>query len=103
MPLPSGVTLKAAASSPKVATTPVINNRVLNWDLNASLKPGRKLKVSLKLVAAACSTPNALTLDGRFSYTDAVGPKTVDACLKKPLSVWAKGCAPIPRPTKPGK
>lgn len=58
--------------------------------------------MSLELAATNCTTPAALPLDGQFAYNDLTGAKTVEACLKKSLYVWDKGCAPIPKPAPGG-
>ena len=97
MPLPAGVVVRSASASPKTITTSAsIANNAITWDLG-SVKPGAKVAVALKLVAPNCTTPAPLALNGKFSYIDAVGPKTVDACLKKDLYVWKKGCPAIPK------
>ena len=97
MKLPDGVTLKSFSSSPKLATTPTIVNGFLTWNVGSDIKASGKIKIRLNLVASSCSTPDALELIGRFDYADSTGYKTVDACLKKPLYVWTKGCAAIPK------
>lgn len=102
--LPAGVTLNAYKAFPKPAVAPVYNNQTnqVTWAVG-DLRPGKRVKLSLKLVAGACTTPAALPLEGTFAYEDADGPKTAAACLKKPLYVWSKGCPAIPKPTKPVK
>lgn len=103
MPLPAGVTLKSySSSSPKLGTAPAVNNGVLTWNMSTTIRPGGKMKVSLKLAAANCTTPAALLLNGHFAYNDLAGAKTAQACLKKPLYVWDKTCAPIPKPAHGG-
>lgn len=96
MRLPAGVELKGWASSPKVATIPTVAGGQVTWNLGASIKAGDRIKVVLKLVASTCSTPSDLRLFGKFGYTDTTGAKEVNACLKKPLYVWAPTCAAIP-------
>lgn len=92
MAIPTGVTVRSAGSSPKLATVPVIDTAAgqVAWFLG-NIQAGRKVKVALKLAATNCTTPAALALDGKFSYFDAAGAKTVDACLKKPVGGW-RGC-----------
>lgn len=102
LPLPAGVTFLSAVSSPKTTNNVSVANNVVTWNLG-NVKPGGKLKVALKLVAAQCTTPAPLTLFGQFAYTDAVGPKTASACLRKGLYVWADSCPAIPKATKPPK
>lgn len=99
LPLPTGVTVKSYTTSPKVATAPVVQNGELTWNLS-NIKAGGKIKVNLKMMAAACSTPDALDLTGEFAYQTLDGPKRVNACLTKPLYVWANGCDPIPSSAK---
>lgn len=108
MQLPTGVTLKSSSSAPKSSIAPnVSDSGLLTWNLNADVRPGGKLKVSLKLVAGDCTTPDPLDLTGVFQYNDEYGTQTTQACLKKPLYVWAKSCDPIPKagpsPTKQQK
>lgn len=102
MALPDGVTVKSFASSPKVATTPMVDGGVVTWTLG-SVKPGGKVKVTLKLSATACTTPDTLALNGQFEFNDTLGPQMVRPCLKKPLYVWANSCEAIPKPAKLGK
>lgn len=106
MPVPAGVSLASFTSSPKVATAPVVAGGVLTWTLGSTVKPGGKAKVSLKLVAGNCTTPAALPLEGKFDYNvlvaGATTAKSADACLKKPLYVWRKGCPDIPKPIHDG-
>lgn len=90
--IPTGVTVLPSSwrSSPKLATTPTVDMAAekLTWQLG-SVRTGAKVKISMKLVADACTTPAILPLAGRFAYTDAEGAKAVDACLKKPVrAVW---------------
>lgn len=84
MTLPAGVTLLSFKTSPKVATQPAYDNatNTVMWQLG-HLKSGGRMKVSLKLVPAACSTPAPLALNGKFSYFTMAGLQIVDACLKK--------------------
>jgi hypothetical protein len=100
MRLPAGVTLKSHASSTKLGTAPVVDpdTNMLTWDIGAVM-PGKRVRLTLKMVADACTTPAALALDGKFSYVDGGDSKTVDACLKKSLYVWTKGCPKIPKST----
>ena len=90
MPIPAGVTVRSSSSSPKLATTPVIDTAAgkITWNLG-HVQAGKKVKVSIKLVATNCTTPAALPLNGKFAYVDATGAKTVDACLKKPVGACA--------------
>ena len=87
MTLQAGVSVQAYSSTPKLTTTPSFDNttRLLTWALGTAVAPGKSVKISLKMLPTACSTPAALTLTGQFSFTDAAGAKTVDACLKKPV------------------
>jgi hypothetical protein len=88
MTLPAGVSVLAYSSRPKLATTPSFDNttRLLTWAIGTAVAPGKSVQLSLKMLPTACSTPAALALNGQFSFTDAAGAKTVDACLKKPVS-----------------
>jgi hypothetical protein len=88
MALPTGVTAKAGSSIPKLASTPAITGASVTWDLGVNIKPGDKLKLTLKLVADACTTPDSLPLIGQFTYVYNGQPQTVDVCLKKPVSPW---------------
>ena len=87
MTLPAGVSVLAYSSRPKLATTPSFDNttRLLTWAIGTAVAPGKSVQLSLKMLPTACSTPAALALNGQFSFTDAAGAKTVDACLKKPV------------------
>lgn len=99
MALPAGVSLKSFSSSPKSTTAPnVSDSGLLTWNLNTNVKSGGKLNLKLKLVAGDCTTPDPLALDGAFTYTNEFGTQTTEACLKKPLYVWAKSCPAIPKP-----
>ena len=110
MALPAGVNVMAYRSSPKLAIAPTFNNATgrVTWTLGTVL-PGKSVKIALKLQATACSTPNALALNGQFSFSDATGAKMVGACLKKPVRVLCVGrldgdfcpCTYLPRPTQP--
>ena len=92
--LPAGVEVKGWASSPKVSTQPVVSGSTVTWNLGANVS---KIKVVLKLVASASTTPDDVKLYGKFGYTDTAGAQLVDACLKKPLYVWTKNCRAIPK------
>lgn len=103
--LPAGVTVNAYKSFPKLAAAPVYSNAtgLVTWQVGG-LAPGKRVKLSLKLVAGgSCTTPAPLSLKGTFAYETASGPQTAIACLKKPLYVWTKSCQAIPKPTKPIK
>lgn len=97
MPLPANVTVKAYSSRPKVTTVPVLTNGVFTWNMGTTVKAGGKVRVSLKLMAAHCTTPEPLKLDGKFTYSTLNGLGSASACLKKPFYVWGTGCAPIPK------
>lgn len=98
MQLPTGVVLRSFASSPKVAAVPTNNSAgLLTWNVNRNVKSGGKLKIALKMAAGACTTPAQLDLLGSFTYMNEFGPQTAQACLKRPLYVWAKSCNPIPK------
>jgi hypothetical protein len=88
MPIPAGVSVLPSSwrSSPKLSTTPTVDTDAgtVTWHVG-NIRAGRKVKISMKLVASDCSTPDALPLNGKLTYTDAVGPKTVDVCLKRPV------------------
>lgn len=89
MPVPAGVSVQAYSSSPKLTTAPVFDTTtcLLTWTLGtATIRPGKSVKLSLNLLPTACSTPDALTLNGQFSVSDATGVKTMGVCLKKPVS-----------------
>lgn len=97
MSIPAGVNVLASTSSPKLATTPTFDNttRVLTWALGTTVAPGKSVELSLKMQPTACSTPPALALNGRrFAFKDATGPKTVGACLKKPVRGSGTGDVP---------
>lgn len=87
MTVPAGVDVNSFSSWPKLATMPTFNttSRLLTWALGTTVQPGKSVKLSFKMVAGACTTPQALALNGRFIFTDATGLKTVPACLKQPV------------------
>lgn len=90
MTVPADVNVLSWSSFPKLTTQPVFNSatRVLTWTLgSAVVKPGRSAKLSFKMQPTACTTPDALALNGRFDFTDGVGAQTVDACLKKRVHI----------------
>jgi hypothetical protein len=93
--LPDGVTVESTSTTVKGAKATVAGSSVTFDDLG-SVRPGGKVQIKLRLVAAKCSTPDPLSLIGQFTYTANAATKTVDACLKKDLYVWAKSCDPIP-------
>lgn len=97
MPIPMGVVLRSSGSSPKLATTPVVDTAAgtVTWPLG-NLRAGKKVKVAFKLVASNCTTPAELSLNGKFTYTDATGAKTVDACLKRPVRAPGNLCVGTP-------
>ena len=90
------MTAKSYASSPNVSTTPTVVGGSLVWNLG-KVKAGGKFKVSLKLVASACTTPDPLDLTGEFAFTTLAGSNRVNACLNRPLYVWKNGCPAIPK------
>lgn len=87
MMVPAGVDVSSFSSWPKLATTPSFNttSRLLTWALGTTVQPGKSVKLSIKMVPRACTTPEALLLNGRFTFTDATGPQTARACLEKPV------------------
>lgn len=96
MLVPPGVEINGFSTSPRVSTSPNISNGTLTWDL----KVARKLRVKLDLKApSACTTPDPLPFYASFEYMDGSSPRTLDACLRKPLYVWKKGCPAIPKAT----
>lgn len=77
--LPAGVSLNAYKAYPKLPAGPVYNNQtgLVTWAVG-DLRPGKRVKLSLKLVAGTCTTPAPLSLKGTFAYQDAAGPKTAE-------------------------
>lgn len=100
MVLPEGVTIQGYKSSPVLTTTPSFDDttRLVVWSLGAPLAAGKSVTLSLSLMPTTCTTPAALALDGQFSFTDAAGPKTVDACLTKPVRLDSPPSRAIPSP-----
>lgn len=99
MVLPESITLKASKSAPKLATSPSFSSdNLLTWNLG-TIMPGKKVRVSLRLKSSTCSTPDALDLVGRFTYTDVTGEKMVYVEPTTGLYVYEKACVPIPKPT----
>ena len=99
MVVPEGVNVLSFSASPKLASVPTFDDatRTLTWDLGVPIRPGKGVTLAIKLRATACSTPSALALDGQFTFTDATGPKTANACLRRSLYVWTQGCPAIPK------
>lgn len=71
MTIPAGVSVQAYSSVPNLATTPSFENttRLLTWNLGETVRPGKSVKISLKMLPTACSTLAALALNGQFSFT----------------------------------
>lgn len=86
MPIPQGVNVMGFTSSPKLLSRPVVDAGTLTWDLGVTVAPNKQVKIGLKLQPTNCTTPAPLALNGQFAFTDAFGARTVDVCLKKPVS-----------------
>lgn len=89
--MPAGVKALTYRSTPKLTSTPSFDSatRVLTWSLNTAVHPRKSVKVTFKMQPTACTTPSVLSLNGQFTFTGALGTGTVDACLKKPVSMAA--------------
>lgn len=85
LPLPQGVSVRSSTANAKLTTTPVITGDKLTWDIGQVAASG-KVVLKIKMVASECTAPEKLNLFGQFTYTNAAGANTVDACLKKPVS-----------------